>query len=76
MKTQLSTSRNLAVAAGFTIFIAASLALAFVLRDVPTPAQACEKKCSAVGKSGFLVYSVSATPKSQYKEANSECQCR
>jgi hypothetical protein len=67
--------RATAVAIGFAVFIAISLAVAFLASSASSPKQSCMTKCSAFGKQGHLVYSGPATPKQQYKEAHSECQC-
>jgi hypothetical protein len=69
-------SRGMAVALGFSVFVGISLVAALVLGRSPSPQKACTERCAAIGKQGNLHYNGPATPKSTYKEAHSECQCK
>jgi hypothetical protein len=70
-------ARAVVVAAGFALFIALGLGLAYVMGLFPTPAEACAEKCSALGKRGELVYvfrpEVTAGMRGKGPE---ECRCR
>ena len=68
--------RNVVVALGFAAIIALSFLVAYIAGSHSSPQQACQKQCSSVGKQGHLVYTGPATPKSSYKEAQSECRCQ
>jgi hypothetical protein len=69
------TRRNLAVVAGFLVFMAISLLVAYGAGQLPSPQQACAKQCSAIGRQGSLVYTGPAG-KEFYKELHSECKCQ
>ena len=47
---------SIIVAAGFGVFIAAGLLVAYLIGMLPTPEEACVKRCSAVGKQGQMSY--------------------
>jgi hypothetical protein len=72
---KLNTRRNIAVLGGFAALIGLSALVNHFLSQVPSPQQACNARCSAIGKQGRLSYSGPATPKEAYKEAHSECRC-
>jgi hypothetical protein len=61
---------------GFNLVVAISLFVAYFSLSTPSPRQACDAKCHALGKQGHLVYSGSATSKQFFKEAQSECRCQ
>jgi len=73
---KLARTRTLVVAIGFCAFMGVSLAAALFLGRTPSPQMACTEKCATLSKQGNLRYSGPATPKSMYKEAQSECQCQ
>ena len=75
-RLSLSQRRSIAVLVGFLVFVALSLAVAYGTSGLPSPQQACAKKCSANGHTGTLVYSGPATTKDFYKDANSTCSCQ
>ena len=66
----------LTVIAGSSVFIGGIALVSNFLRNVPSPYEACTRKCAAQSKSGQLIYRGPATPKSAYKDAFSECECR
>lgn len=76
MKKGTSPRRGLIVALGFATFIAAVMLVGYLVRDVPSPEQACVQKCAALKKDGHLVYKGPPTPKDLYKQANSVCECQ
>lgn len=74
MRLSLTTRQRVAVALGFGMFIAVSLAVGYLASSVPSPQQACEKRCAKVNKTGRLVYHGPATSRdTQYV---SDCECR
>lgn len=75
-KTSPIFGRGFVVALGFAAFIAVSVLFVYFTSGLPSPQQACTKKCASLNKSGQLVYKGPATSRDFYKEANSVCECR
>lgn len=78
MKNRLrhrSWRAKVGVAAGFVVFMLASLVVAYLASRPPSPQTICDNQCDRVHKTGRLVYSGPSTPKEFYKEAQSECRC-
>jgi len=76
MKFPKEAKRASIIAVGFALFMGAILLVAYLLRDTPSPHDACNHKCSALNKSGQLVYRGPWTSKQIAREANSVCECQ
>jgi hypothetical protein len=66
---------SLQVVVGFAPFIVAVMLTSHLMRQAPSPQQACNEKCGSMGKQGRLIYDGPATPKSLYKELHGSCLC-
>ena len=76
MKLSVETQRRLSVSAAFLLFMAVTLVVAYLVRDVPTPREACEKKCAGYHMQGELVYHGPAGKGGIVQDLRSECECR
>ena len=76
MKLPKEAKRASIIAGGFALFMGAILLVAYLLRDAPSPYDACVHKCAALNKSGQLVYQGQWTSKPIAREANSVCECQ
>jgi hypothetical protein len=76
MAMKFGVPKWLVVAGGFAAFIAVSALMAYWVGGMPSPGEACSRKCAAMNKQGHLVYKGPATEKDFYKQANSVCECR
>jgi hypothetical protein len=76
MRLSNETKRISSLAAGFSLFMVGILLVAYLLRNLPSPYEACTKRCAAMHKSGQLIYRGPWTSKSHVREADSVCECQ
>ena len=76
MNARPETRRRFAVAAGFALFIAISLAAAYLLGLLPTFEEKCVRQCKASGKNGQMEYIFSAGQTAGMRgRGPKECKC-
>jgi len=76
MKLSKEAKRAATIATRFALLMGAILLVAYLLRDISSPHDACVRKCAALNKSGQLVYQGPWTSKPIAREASSVCECQ
>jgi hypothetical protein len=74
---QRRVPRGIMVTAGFAAFIGASLALSYLVAQIPSQESACSTHCATRGKTGAMAYVYSATMTAGMRgKGPQECQCK